>query len=429
MMRMSWPVPLASIVLTLTAPLAAGQQPAAAPAAKFSTDQIEQMVAPIALYPDNLVAAVLMAATYPLEVVEADRWLDQNKDLKGDALDAKLKEEDWDPSIKSIITVPEVVKRMSTNLDWTRDLGDAFLAQKDEVMKAVQTMRKKANDAGNLKDTQQQDVQVQTDQTIVIESTNPEVVYVPEYGTEVYGGGWGYSTPYYPSMYPVGWGLLAFGAGIWAGHALWGNCDWHGGDININNGNFNNFNNRTNNNWQNRNDSKFNHNVDHRKGVGYRDKGTADRFGGGKGQGNRVPGSDRARGRPSQQPAGGNRPGAGGGGNRPGGGDRPGGGAGNRPGGGDRPGGGAGNRPGAGGGGAQRPSQQPSRPSGGFSGSTSPRSDRAASNRGGSSRGYSGGSGSSRGYSGGSRSGGGGGRGGGGGGRGGGGRGGGGGRR
>jgi Protein of unknown function (DUF3300) len=416
MMRMSWPVPLAMIVLTLMATPAGAQQPAAA-APKFTTEQLEQVVAPIALYPDSLVAAVLMAATYPLEVVEADRWLDQNKDLKGDALNAKLKEVDWDPSIKSIVTVPEVLKRMSQNLDWTRDLGDAFLGQQEEVMKAVQTMRKKANDAGNLKDTEQQNVEVQQDQTIIIEQSNPEVVYVPEYGTEVYGGGWGYSTPYYPSMYPVGWGLIGFGAGIWAGHALWGNCDWHGGDLDINHNNFNNFNNKVNNNWQNRTDNKWNHNAEHRKGVGYKNGDVAKKYGGGAGSGNRV---NTSRGRPSQLPAGSNRPGgAGGAGNRPGG---AGGAGGNRPS--QLPAGG--NRPGAGGGGTQRPSgggarssQQPSRPSGGYSGSSQPRSDRAASNRGGSSRGYS--SGGSRGYSGGSRSGGGGSRGGGG--RGGGGRG------
>ena len=140
MMRMSWPVPLAMIVLTLIAAPAGAQQPAAA-AAKFSKEQLEQMVAPIALYPDSLIASVLMAATYPLEVVEADRWLDANKDLKGDALNAALKDRGLGPAIKSIVTVPEVLKRMSQNLDWTRDLGDAFLGQKAEVMEAVQTMR------------------------------------------------------------------------------------------------------------------------------------------------------------------------------------------------------------------------------------------------------------------------------------------------
>ena len=202
MMRTLWPALLASTVLI------SGSGPQDAAAASFSKEQLEQMVGPIALYADSLVSAVLTGATYPLEVVEADRWLDSNKDKKDDALQTALKEQTWDPSIKSLVMVPEVLKRMSANLDWTRDLGDAFLGQKTELMAAVQSMRKKANEAGNLKTSEQQQVTVEQDQTIVIDSTNPEVVYVPEYGTSVYGSGYSYPEPYYGNMYQSGWGLI-----------------------------------------------------------------------------------------------------------------------------------------------------------------------------------------------------------------------------
>jgi hypothetical protein len=165
----------------------------------FSKEQLEQIVAPIALYPDALLTQMLMAATYPLEIVQADRFMRANPGLKDTALEEKLKEQDWDTSVKGLCSLPDVLKNMSTNLDWTQDLGDAFLAQQAEVLDTVQRMRGKANDAGNLKTSEQQVVTVQQDKIIVIESKSPEVIYVPTYSpTVVYGAGWGY-----PMVLPV----------------------------------------------------------------------------------------------------------------------------------------------------------------------------------------------------------------------------------
>ena len=136
---------------------AAAAAPAVAPAepapAKFSADRLDQLVGPIALYPDPLLVQVLIASTYPLEIVEADRWRSKNKDLKGDDLDKALAQEDWDPSIQGLTQFPDLLKRMSENLDWTKDLGDAFLSQKDDVLNAVQRMRKLAETSGALQTT------------------------------------------------------------------------------------------------------------------------------------------------------------------------------------------------------------------------------------------------------------------------------------
>src|SRR6185369_2786297 len=153
---------VSSMMVAAAIVLAAGRAGAAdPPAAKpFSAAQLEQLVAPIALYPDPLMAQILMASTYPLEIVEASRWLKKNPGLKGDKLDAALKEQAWDPSVKGLCAVPDVVHRMSDNLDWTQDLGDAFLAQQSEVLDTVQKMRSKAYEAGNLKTTEQQQVVV-----------------------------------------------------------------------------------------------------------------------------------------------------------------------------------------------------------------------------------------------------------------------------
>ena len=138
------------------------QQPAAAPeqaAVMIPADQLDSLVAPIALYPDALLSQTLVASTYPLEVVQLKQWLDQHKDLKGKALaDAALKQ-DWDPSIQALAALPDLVKQLADNIKWTTDLGNAFLAQQSDVMDAVQRMRKKAEDAGNLKSSEQQKVE------------------------------------------------------------------------------------------------------------------------------------------------------------------------------------------------------------------------------------------------------------------------------
>ena len=185
----------------------------------FSDQRLEEIAAPIALYPDSLLMQVFMAATYPLEVIEADRWL-RKQSLSGDALDEALKAQDWDASVKSLCTLPDVLSKMSENLDWTRDMGDAFLEHQSELLDAVQRLRGKAHDAGNLKTTQEQTVTVQQDQIIVVESANPEVIYVPTYSPTVIYGTWPYTTVYYAPLYappPPGYRALAFTAGVVVG--------------------------------------------------------------------------------------------------------------------------------------------------------------------------------------------------------------------
>jgi hypothetical protein len=147
---------------------------------RFKKEELTQMLAPIALYPDSLIAQILMASTYPLEVVEAERWLRQNKELKGNALDEALKEKTWDPSVKSLCHFPDVLFAMSNKLDQTRKLGDAFLGQEDEVMATIQDLRLKAQEQGNLKTTEEQKVIVERE-IVRIEPAYPEVVYVPVY--------------------------------------------------------------------------------------------------------------------------------------------------------------------------------------------------------------------------------------------------------
>src|SRR6201999_4296625 len=147
-------------------------------------EQLDQLVAPIALYPDALLANVLMASTYPLEVVEASRWADENKNLKGDALKAAVDKQTWDDSIKQLTATPTVLSMMSTKLSWTQQLGDAVLAQQPDIMDAVQRLRAKAQANKKLQSTSQQKVSVQTEsskQVIVIEPTQPDTIYVPYY--------------------------------------------------------------------------------------------------------------------------------------------------------------------------------------------------------------------------------------------------------
>lgn len=278
--------------------------PADASAAEFDDAKLEQIAAPVALYPDALLMQVFMAATYPLEVVEADRWIGKHA-LSGATLDEALKAKDWDPSVKSLCSVPDVLSRMSENLDWTCDMGDAFLGQQAQLLDAVQRLRGKAHEAGNLETTPQQNVTVQQDKIIVIQPSQPEVVYVPTYSPTVVYGTWPYPTTYYAPLYappPPGYGALAFATGVAVGAALWGDCHWGWGhsDVNINVNRYNNFNRTTNNNYNRVNNNKWQHNAAHRKGVSYRNPETARKFGAGQGS-NRVSrrdarGFDRSRG-------------------------------------------------------------------------------------------------------------------------------------
>jgi hypothetical protein len=246
----------------------------------FSQDQLEQMVAPIALYPDALVSQMLMASTYPLEVVEADRWLDGKAGADTTSIDDGLKEQNWDPSVKALVKVPEILKRMSGNLDWTRDLGDAFLAQKEAVMAAIQSMRKRAKDAGNLGTTPEQTVTTEGTGAIMIEQADPEVIYVPEYGTAVYGDSWTYATDWYPYLWTSGKKLLAFAAARRVGYALWGRMDWRNNDVSVNVNRYNSFNQFTTRDFREREAAQagWRHDVDHRRGIAYREPAIEQRY-------------------------------------------------------------------------------------------------------------------------------------------------------
>jgi hypothetical protein len=259
----------------------------------FKQEELEQLVAPIALYPDSLVAQILMASTYPLEVVQAGKWAKKNKDLKGDALTKALEKENWDPSVKSLVNFPQVLDMMNDKLDWTQKLGDAFLAQQKEVMDTVQKLRAKAEAEGNLKTTKEQKVVVEKEtQIIVIESASPEVVYVPTYNPTVVYGTWPYPAYppyyYYPPGYAAGAALFSFGVGVAVGAAwgyAWGNCNWRGGDVDVNINRNTNFNkNIDRSKYQNKittgqgGKGEWKHNPEHRKGVSYRDQATAQKF-------------------------------------------------------------------------------------------------------------------------------------------------------
>lgn len=233
-------------LLLATAPLdsAAFQDAQTPPAAQASQgppymtqspEQLQQLVAPIALYPDSLVAQILAASTFPEQVVEADRWVQAHPDLKGQALGQAVDQMQWDPSVKALAAFPSVLGNMDKNLSWTSSLGDAYYNQQQEVMDAVQVMRQKAEQAGNLKTTSQQAVTTQGS-TIIIQPAAPDVVYVPAYNPWVV---YGYPVPAWPGWYPYpgiwfGGPFLSFGVGFgigWFGGFGWGwphwGFDWH----------------------------------------------------------------------------------------------------------------------------------------------------------------------------------------------------------
>ena len=269
---------------------ALAQTPAASPLAQ---EQLDSLLAPIALYPDELLSQVLMAATYPLDVVEAARFAKANPNLKGDALDNAIKDKNWDPSIQSLTAFPQVLEMMNNKLEWTQQLGEAFIDDQKRVLDTVQALRAKAQAAGNLQSNAQQKVVVQ-ENTIIIEPAQPAVVYVPAYNpTVVYGTWWApayppyfwYPPPYYgyPPYVPgaaLAAGAIGFGIGlaIGANHWGWCNTNWRGGDVNININRNNTFvsnnqqfrNNVQNGNWQ--------HDAAQRKGVGYKDAGARQKY-------------------------------------------------------------------------------------------------------------------------------------------------------
>lgn len=373
----SWIVILCSIALipgdTLgdMLPASAWQDTGQAQSSKIPAEQLDSLVAPIALYPDPLLAQCLAASTYPLELIQLQQFLEKNKSLKDKALADAVAKEPWDPSVQALAGLPDVVNRLANDIQWTTDLGNAFLAQQSDVMDAVQRMRKKAEDRGTLKTTEQQTVEtrlVEKKDVIVIEQANPQVVYVPSYDPVVV---WGPAYYPYPPIYypPAGYyaaGLaISFGVGVmmgafWGGGWGWG-CGW-GGNNNITINRNNNFNRNANigggrNNIGSGNrpgqlpsrggnlgagnrpsqlpagggnlagnrpstlpaNDRWQHNPEHRGGAPYRDRATAERFGGttrGDSLANRQAGARQQLGR-----QGGNlssRTGAGGIGNRPG---------------------------------------------------------------------------------------------------------------
>src|SRR5512132_3448974 len=280
------------LVQAQEAPQAESQEMATTEEApKIPNDQLDSLVAPIALYPDAMLAQTLAASTYPLEVMQLDQWMDKNKNLKDKALVDAVAKQPWDPSVQSMAEFPDVVQRMAENIQWMTDVGNAVLAQQKDVMDAVQRMRAKAQGTGNLKTGSEQKVETKTTQSgqqvIVVEQANPEAAYVPSYDPAVVYGAAPAEYPYYPYSYPgyqpgtaLAWGSAIAVGGVWA-HNNWGNCNWDDGNVNINNNNnFNkNYNKNVNktgtgqgNSWQ--------HNPQHRGNAPYANKQTANKYGG-----------------------------------------------------------------------------------------------------------------------------------------------------
>jgi len=305
--------PETSAAPTYPAPTDSAPVEQTAPPVLLKQEELDQLLAPIALYPDSVLSQIFMASTYPLEIVQADRWAKDHADLKGEALAAELEKQDWDPSVRSLVNFPQVLAMMSEKLDLTIKLGDTFLAQQADVMNTVQNLRAKAQGEGQLTSNKQQNVTVTAPppaeattivvntttppaQIITIESTQPDVIYVPTYDPVVVYGGWPYPSyppaPYYPPGYVAG-AVVSFGVGVACGAAwgyAWGNCNWGGNDIDIDvdrnfefNGdiNRNEFKGEFNRNNVNANGrSSFQHDPAHRKGVAYRDNGMSQKYGG-----------------------------------------------------------------------------------------------------------------------------------------------------
>ncbi len=253
-------------------------------AALLPPAQLESLVAPIALYPDALLAQTLVASTYPLEIIQLQQWLAKNPGLKDKALADAVAKQPWDPSVQSMAAIPDVVKRLADDIQWTTELGNAFLAQQGDVMDAVQRMRTKAMDKGALASNEQQKVATETTggtTVIIVESANPEVVYVPTYSpTVVYGAPvYPYPPIYYP-YYPPGAAFVSFTFGVMVGAAWGGYCcgmGWGHNDIDINvNNNFN----RNNVNRGQGSGGKWQHDPQHRGGAPYSDRATANKYGG-----------------------------------------------------------------------------------------------------------------------------------------------------
>ncbi|WP_213306809.1 DUF3300 domain-containing protein [Paraburkholderia sacchari] len=258
--------------------------------APYRSEEIEAMVAPIALYPDALLSQVLMASTYPMEVALAARWLKAHPDLKGEAAIKAVQSETWDVSVKSLVAFPQILEPMNDKLDWTQKLGDAFLAQPKDVLDAVQRLRARAKQSGHLESNAQQTVTVEAPaggavggETIVrIEPADPTVIYVPVYDPAVVYAGWAYPAfpyyywPPYPAYYPGA--AFGFGVGLIAAAAIFGNCNWNGGDVYVDHRKATNID-RNFERGKTDGNRRWQHDAKHRQGVAYRDNATREKYG------------------------------------------------------------------------------------------------------------------------------------------------------
>ena len=269
------------MVFSFAQPLLAQEQESAyaQPYDQYSREELAQMLAPIALYPDTLLSQVLMASTYPIELIEADRWVRQSPELKYDELDNALLSKSWDPSVKALCHFPSILALMSERISETTDLGNAFLAQEEEVLDMVQELRSSARAEGNLASSDQQKVIVENE-AVIIEPANPQVIYVPYYDPYyVYGSWW------YPAYPPYFWGPPGVSFGIsysyWPGFYFgfsftnWSYFDWHGRYVYIDAYRRPGY--VRHDHWAS-NPGRWNHSPRHRRGVAYGDRYTARKY-------------------------------------------------------------------------------------------------------------------------------------------------------
>ncbi len=283
---------------------------------KLDNAQLDQLMAPVALYPDSLLSQILMGATYPDDVAAAAKWSAAHTSESGDKAVKAVEGESWDPSVKSLVAFPSVMDMMGRQPDWVKSVGDAFLAQPDAVMDSVQRLRAQAQKAGNLKSTPQQKVSSSTtnDKTVVvIEPADPQVVYVPSYNPTVVYGTWAYPS-YPPYYYPPPPGSvfatslvagIGFGLGVAAVNSMWGGFDWGHNDVDIDVNRYNNINvnQRIDRNNINNNRTTWQHNPANRGNTPYADQASRQRFDSqrqagvqnrAQGQGGRAPGAAAA---------------------------------------------------------------------------------------------------------------------------------------
>lgn len=250
----------------------------------FTQQELDQMLAPIALYPDSLLSQILMAATYPLEVVEAARWSKANPDLTGDQAVKAVEQNSWDPSVKSLVAFPQILAMMDEKLGWMERLGDAFLAQQAQVMDTIQSLRRKAYDAGNLKTSDQVRVE-QQGQDLVVEPSNPQVIYVPYYDPTVIYGPW-----WWPAYRPIYWapwpgyfvrpGFFTWSVGMRVGAGFFfGACDWPRRRVTVVNVNNFYYSTMTVNRGTTITGTVWQHDPIHRRGVSYREASLSQQFG------------------------------------------------------------------------------------------------------------------------------------------------------